>query len=114
MLSLINFKICDTRANDTKLVSTLSSNQNCGAATSLRCHPGQRHLCVVGFQSGDVAFWDLRKGDAPAATLSAHCGPVWSVRFHSVYPNNMFTASNDGCLIHWDTSDAQRTAEMLE
>ena len=33
--------------------------------------------------------------------------PVWDVKFHPRYPNNLFTCSQDGSLWHWDATGAQ-------
>lgn len=33
--------------------------------------------------------------------------PVWDVKFHPRYPNNLFTCSQDSSLWHWDATGAQ-------
>ena len=35
------------------------------------------------------------------------CFTVWEVRFHPTSPNNLFTCSDDGTVLHWDATKGQ-------
>lgn len=79
-----------------------------GALTSLNCCPSLNHLIACGYQQGSIAFWDIRHPKIPAALIDAHKGPVWQVKFHPVYPDRLFTCSNDGELWICDASKLRR------
>lgn len=77
------------------------SNEQVGI-TCLTKHPTQSHVLCTGSEDGMLAFWDLRKEKHPVTLLSAHSGPVSEVQFHAQQPENIFSCSQSGEMLHWN------------
>ncbi|XP_029652632.1 nucleoporin Nup43-like [Octopus sinensis] len=106
-------KIFDLRANPSETPQTLFLS---GEQVSLMCaakHPSQQHLVATGTVDGSLCLWDLRQKTNPVTLLGGHTGPLWEVKFHSAYPNHLFTCSEDGSLWHWDNSTAASSFPYL-
>ncbi|KAK7906815.1 hypothetical protein WMY93_015427 [Mugilogobius chulae] len=65
---------------------------------------------------GQLKLWDLRQqgnspsqilslsGNTPFSLMEAHSAEMWEVHFHPTNPDHLFTCSEDGSLLHWETS----------
>lgn len=77
-----------------------------GKKVALHCvdrHPTQPHLVAAGGEDGTLSMWDLRKEHLPVTLFDSHESHVWEVKFHPTNPNNLFTCSDDGSVLHWQT-----------
>ncbi|XP_071819443.1 nucleoporin Nup43-like isoform X2 [Apostichopus japonicus] len=77
-----------------------------GKKVALHCvdrHPVQPHLVAAGGEDGTLTMWDLRKEHLPVTLFDSHESHVWEVKFHPTNPNNLFTCSDDGSVLHWQT-----------
>lgn len=81
-------------------VLTLSGNA-C-PLLSVDKHPNQPHILVTGHGDGVIGIWDVRQEKAPVTLIDAHQAEVWQVKFHPLYPDNLFTCSQDGSCWFWD------------
>lgn len=61
-----------------------------------------------------IMFHDLRAAPYPVLINSSlHQGHIWQVQFHYTQPELVFSASDDGCLLMWDTTSAfEATAKL--
>ncbi|XP_054768862.2 nucleoporin Nup43-like [Lytechinus pictus] len=78
-----------------------------GEKVPLHCvdrHPTQPHLVATGGQNGILNIWDMRKEQLPVTLFEVHQSHVWDVKFHPTNPNNLFTCSDDGTVLHWDAT----------
>lgn len=97
-------KLWDLRNHDNQPSRILTVSDDCLPMHCLDRHPQQPHLVAVGRADGSVCFWDLRSDRRALEVIQAHSSDVWDVKFHSSYPNNLFTCSQDGSLWHWNAS----------
>ncbi|XP_056284969.1 nucleoporin Nup43 [Pseudoliparis swirei] len=67
-------------------------------------HPNQQHIVATGGQDGMLCVWDVRQGSTPFSLMEAHSAEMWEVHFHPTNPDHLFTCSEDGSLLHWETS----------
>ncbi|XP_072021961.1 nucleoporin Nup43-like isoform X1 [Amphiura filiformis] len=84
-----------------------------GEKVPLHCvdrHPTQPHLVAAGSQGGLLNVWDLRKEKFPVTLFDGHQGHIWEVKFHPGNPDNLFTCSEDGMVLHWDGTGGQTAA----
>jgi len=93
-----------TKDRDDPASTCVLSNEQVGI-TCLAKHPTQSHVLVTGSEDGMLAFWDLRKEKHPVTLLSAHSGPVSEVQFHAQQPENIFSCSQNGEVLHWNGSN---------
>jgi len=108
-----HLQIWDLRQDSPSFLQLPSGIQDSGAVTAIRSHPSQRHILVAGYQSGNLAFWDLRNTSLSltASAQNIHGGPVWELAFHPIYPSHLYSAASDGLLLHWDASSIRMTGE---
>lgn len=83
-------------------VKTLTLSGNACPLLSLDKHPNQPHILVTGHGDGVIGIWDIRQDKAPVTLIDAHEAEVWQVRFHPLYPDNLFTCSQDGSCWFWN------------
>jgi len=93
-----------TRGDQEPASTCVLSNEQVGI-TCLAKHPTQSHVLCTGSEDGMLAFWDLRKEKHPVTLLSAHSGPVSEVQFHAQQPENIFSCSQNGEVLHWNGSN---------
>ena len=108
-------KIWDSRnfANkEPQKVLTLSGNA-C-PLLSVDKHPNQPHIVVTGHGDGVIGMWDTRQEKAPVTLIDAHSSEVWQVKFHPMYPDNLFTCSEDGSCWFWDGSSMISGADHIK
>jgi len=98
-------KIWDLRTKDQDPTSTCVLSSEQVGITCLARHPTQSHVLCTGSEDGMLAFWDLRKERHPVTLLSAHSGPVSEVQFHAQQPENIFSCSQNGEVLHWNGSN---------
>ncbi|XP_037099978.1 nucleoporin Nup43 [Syngnathus acus] len=78
-----------------------------GDLVPLHCvdtHPNQQHIVATGGQNGMLYVWDVRQSNTPLSLMEAHSAEMWEVHFHPMNPDHLFTCSEDGSLLHWETS----------
>lgn len=84
-----------------------------GDRVPLHCvdrHPNQQHIVATGGQDGMLCVWDVRQGKTPFSLMEAHSAEMWEVHFHPTNPDHLFTCSEDGSLLHWETSHSDITS----
>lgn len=94
-------KIWDLRTSEGPASTCVLSSEQVGI-TTLTKHPTQSHVICTGSEDGMLAFWDLRKEKHPVTLLAAHSGPVSEVQFHHQQPENVFSCSQNGEVLHWN------------
>ncbi|XP_057208906.1 nucleoporin Nup43 [Triplophysa rosa] len=77
-------------------------------------HPNQQHIVATGGQDGMLGIWDVRQGNTPLSLTEAHSAEIWEVHFHPSNPNHLFTCSEDGSLLHWETTSASDMSSLLQ
>lgn len=105
-------------------------------------HPNQQHIVATGGQDGMLCVWDVRQGNTPFSLMEAHTAEskvgllwedvlklkfkrcfirmslvfltVWEVHFHPTNPDHLFTCSEDGSLLHWETSSHSDMPSFLQ
>jgi len=109
-------KIWDTRklAKDNKPSKTLTLSGNACPLLSVDKHPNQPHIVVTGHGDGVIGIWDTRQEKAPVTLIDAHSAEVWQVKFHPMYPDNLFTCSEDGSCWFWDGSSMISGANQVK
>ncbi|CAL9691811.1 unnamed protein product [Knipowitschia caucasica] len=102
--SIGQLKLWDLRQQGSSPSQILSLS---GDRVPLHCvgrHPNQQHIVATGGQDGMLCVWDVRQGSAPFSLMEAHSAEMWEVHFHPTNPDHLFTCSEDGSLLHWETS----------
>uniref|UniRef100_A0A674P233 Nucleoporin 43 n=1 Tax=Takifugu rubripes TaxID=31033 RepID=A0A674P233_TAKRU len=102
--SIGQLKMWDFRQQSSSPAQILSLS---GDRVPLHCvdrHPNQQHIVATGGQDGMLCVWDMRQGSAPFSLMEAHSAEMWEVHFHPSNPDHLFTCSEDGSLLHWETS----------
>lgn len=98
-------KIWDTRnLTSEKPQKVLTLSGNACPLLSVDKHPNQPHIVVTGHGDGVIGIWDTRQEKSPVTLIDAHSAEVWQVKFHTMYPDNLFTCSEDGSCWFWDGS----------
>lgn len=88
-----------------------------GDRVPLHCvdrHPNQQHIVATGGQDGMLCVWDVRQGNSPFSLMEAHSAEMWEVHFHPTNPDHLFTCSEDGSLLHWETSSHSEMPSFLQ
>uniref|UniRef100_A0A3Q3WXP4 Uncharacterized protein n=1 Tax=Mola mola TaxID=94237 RepID=A0A3Q3WXP4_MOLML len=112
--SIGQLKIWDFRQQNNSPSQILSL---CGDRVPLHCvdrHPNQQHIVATGGQDGMLCVWDVRQGNAPFSLMEAHSAEMWEVHFHPTNPDHLFTCSEDGSLLHWETSSHSDMPSFLQ
>lgn len=108
-------KLWDTRQiNSEKAQKVLTLSGNACPLLSVDEHPNQPHIVVTGHGDGVVGIWDTRQEKAPVTLIDAHEAEVWQVKFHSMYPDNLFTCSEDGSCWFWEGSSMISGAAQIK
>ena len=95
-------KVWDIRQPSTQAQKILTLSGNACPLLSIDKHPNQPHILVTGHGDGVIGIWDIRQEKAPVTLIDAHESEVWQVKFHPIYPDNLFTCSEDGSCWFWD------------
>jgi len=111
--SIGQLKAWDLRQSGSKAMKTMLPSGEKVALESVDRHPYQPYLVVTGSSDGVVGVWDLRHERYPVAMIDAHDSEVWEVKFHSLYPDNMFTCSEDGSAWYWDGTSISTASSTI-
>jgi len=106
-------KIWDSQILDNP-VKTLTLSGNACPLLSLDKHPNQPHILVTGHGDGVIGIWDIRQEKAPVTLINAHESEVWQVRFHPLYPDNLFSSSEDGSCWFWNGASMMLGATSMK
>ncbi|KAJ3606609.1 hypothetical protein NHX12_026130 [Muraenolepis orangiensis] len=112
--SIGQIKIWDFRQQSNTPAQILSQT---GDRVPLHCvarHPNQQHIVATGGQDGMLCIWDARQGNAPTSLMEAHTAEMWEVHFHPTNPDHLFTCSEDGSLLHWETTSGSEMPTFLQ
>ncbi|XP_065124920.1 nucleoporin Nup43 [Paramisgurnus dabryanus] len=112
--SIGQLKMWDFRQHNDNPAQILSMT---GDRVPLNCvdkHPNQQHIVATGGQNGMLCIWDVRQGGIPFSITEAHSAEMWEVHFHPTNPNHLFTCSEDGSLLHWETTSASDMSSLLQ
>uniref|UniRef100_A0A3Q2WPI0 Nucleoporin 43 n=1 Tax=Haplochromis burtoni TaxID=8153 RepID=A0A3Q2WPI0_HAPBU len=112
--SIGQLKLWDFRQQSNSPSQILSLS---GDRVPLHCvdrHPNQQHIVATGGQDGMLCVWDVRQGNTPFSLMEAHTAEMWEVHFHPTNPDHLFTCSEDGSLLHWETSSHSDMPSFLQ
>uniref|UniRef100_A0A3P9JJ22 Nucleoporin 43 n=1 Tax=Oryzias latipes TaxID=8090 RepID=A0A3P9JJ22_ORYLA len=112
--SIGQLKLWDLRQQSSSPSQILSLS---GDRAPLHCvdrHPNQQHIVATGGQDGMLCVWDVRQGGTPISLMEAHSAEMWEVRFHPTNPDHLFTCSEDGSLLHWETASHSEMPSFLQ
>ncbi|XP_077408006.1 nucleoporin Nup43 isoform X2 [Vanacampus margaritifer] len=112
--SIGQLKIWDLRQQSDTPSQILSLS---GDRVPLHCvdrHPNQQHIVATGGQDGMLCVWDVRQSNTPFSLVEAHSAEMWEVHFHPANPDHLFTCSEDGSLLHWETSSPADMPSFLQ
>jgi WD40 repeat protein len=88
-------------------VVSMHSEKEQGVVYDIAVHPSHNYSVVATTDDGSVVVWDVRHPVFPQSITAVHrpeAPEVWQVRFNPVRPDHLFTAGEDGGLVHWDTT----------
>ncbi|KAM9798258.1 nucleoporin Nup43 [Neosynchiropus ocellatus] len=102
--SIGQLKIWDLRQERSSPSQILSQSGDRVPQHCVARHPNQQHIVATGRQDGMLCVWDVRQGTNPLSLMEAHSAEIWEVHFHPTNPDHLFTCSEDGSLLHWETS----------
>ena len=74
---------------------------------SVCAHPEQSYILITGDEAGYLLGWDIRKGTAPVfcstppTSPSSLFAPQWSVQFHHLRPDVVFSCDEGGRTHLW-------------
>lgn len=88
-----------------------------GDRVPLHCvarHPNQQHIVATGGQDGMLCIWDVRQGKTPFSLMEAHSAEMWEIHFHPTNPDHLFSCSQDGSLLHWETASHSDMPSFLQ
>ena len=106
-------KLWDLRSPSIHPMLVLCPNvlmNNLAGATSLAQYPSQSHILFVGYQSGCIDLWDIRRGSGsqPAANLVGEGGgAIGEIEFHRTNEDHFFSCNQLGTVSHWFPSDEE-------
>ncbi|CAG7837024.1 unnamed protein product [Allacma fusca] len=114
-------KLWDLRSSSNQPVVVLCPNvllNNLAGAVSIAQYPSQSHVLFVGYQSGCMDLWDIRRGTGcqPAANLVSEAstgGAIGEIQFHRINEDHFFTCNQLGSISHWFPSEDD-DVEMLQ
>lgn len=135
--------LCIFILSETHLYLFVFFSTRSGDRAPLHCvdrHPNQQHIVATGGQDGMLCVWDVRQGGTPISLMEAHSAEsqipslfhfkhisgsvsltflwisssVWEVRFHPTNPDHLFTCSEDGSLLHWETASHSEMPTFLQ
>ncbi|XP_056150861.1 nucleoporin Nup43 [Lampris incognitus] len=112
--SIGQLKLWDFRQQSNTPSQIFSSS---GERVPLHCvatHPNQQHVVVTGGQDGMLSVWDVRQGSTLFSVMEAHSAEMWEVHFHPTNPDHLFTCSEDGSLLHWESSSHSDLSSFLQ
>ncbi|XP_034018541.1 LOW QUALITY PROTEIN: nucleoporin Nup43 [Thalassophryne amazonica] len=112
--SIGQIKLWDFRQQSSSPSQILSPS---GHRVPLYCvdrHPNQQHIVATGGQDGVLSVWDVRQGSAPISLMETHSAEMWEVHFHPTNPDHLFTCSEDGSLLHWETASHSDMPSFLQ
>nr|XP_057912868.1 nucleoporin Nup43 [Doryrhamphus excisus] len=112
--SIGQLKMWDLRQQGNTPSNTLSLSCNRVPLYCVDRHPNQQHIVATGGQDGMLCVWDVRQGDTPFSLTEAHSAEMWEVHFHPTNPDHLFTCSEDGSLLHWETSSPSDIPSFLQ
>jgi len=108
-------KLWDIRSQElTKPEKVMTLSGNTCPLLSVDKHPNQPHILVTGHGDGVIGIWDIRQEKSPVTLIDAHDSEVWQVRFHPLYPDNLFTCSQDGSCWFWDGTSMLSGANIIK
>ena len=119
------YQVWDRRTSNEVPVKVLKATQGAGnidrRVWSLDVNPARPWLLLSSLSgpSNDlqpsISFHDLRASTLPVVSNnSLHQGHIWQVQFHQAEPDYVLSASDDGCLIIWDTTSAFESTSTLK
>uniref|UniRef100_A0A3B3DY37 Nucleoporin 43 n=1 Tax=Oryzias melastigma TaxID=30732 RepID=A0A3B3DY37_ORYME len=112
--SIGQLKLWDLRQQTSSPSQILSLS---GDRAPLHCvdrHPNQQHIVATGGQDGMLCVWDVRQGGTPISLMEAHSAEMWEIHFHPTNPDHLFTCSEDGSLLHWETASHSEMPSFLQ
>lgn len=102
--SIGQMRVYDLRQTSDDPVRTYSMSSEQTPLQSIARHPTQHHIIATGSYNGLLSIWDLRLGKYPVTLLESHSAAIWEVKFHPDNPVHLFTCSEDGSVMHWNSS----------
>ncbi|XP_054910257.1 nucleoporin Nup43 [Poeciliopsis prolifica] len=112
--SIGQLKLWDLRQQGNSPSQILSLSRDRVPLYCVDRHPNQQHIVATGGQDGMLCVWDVRQGNMPFSLMEAHSAEMWEVHFHPTNPDHLFTCSEDGSLLHWETSSPSEMPSFLQ
>ncbi|XP_014897229.1 nucleoporin Nup43 [Poecilia latipinna] len=112
--SIGQLKLWDLRQQSNSPSQILSLSRDRVPLYCVDRHPNQQHIVATGGQDGMLCVWDVRQGNMPFSLMEAHSAEMWEVHFHPTNPDHLFTCSEDGSLLHWETSSPSEMPSFLQ
>eukprot|EP00056_Hartaetosiga_gracilis_P006633 m.98431 g.98431 ORF g.98431 m.98431 type:complete len:268 (+) comp12519_c1_seq2:440-1243(+) len=78
---------------------------------AIGAHTLDGNIVCSGDDEGLVVFYDRRQPSLPLAQIQPHTAPVWDISFSKENPHILFTAGEDGQVLHWNTNVTQATTK---
>lgn len=88
-------------------VVSMHSEQKQSVIHDIAVHPSHNYSVAATDDDGSLVMWDVRHPIFPQSITAVHrpeAPEVWQVGFNPTRPDHLFTAGEDGCLVHWDTA----------
>ena len=81
--------------------------------TCLDVKPDQPDVVACGMENGEVYMWDLRNVSSPVSYFEGHERSLWDIKFHPSNCALLYTASENGELWQWGSSQSKSTTDFL-
>eukprot|EP00054_Salpingoeca_dolichothecata_P014505 m.82084 g.82084 ORF g.82084 m.82084 type:complete len:355 (+) comp21027_c0_seq1:78-1142(+) len=85
----------------------LAGDEGIQSLQAVAVHPSQPNTVATGGSDGVLSVWDIKQPRFPVAITQAHSAELWEIKFHPRFQDHMFTCSEDGQLLHWDTNPSR-------
>eukprot|EP00729_Bicosta_minor_P000748 gene748-4490_t len=71
-------------------------------------------MIACGTNTGAVQIWDSKKLKYPEKYVEPHTAEVWAVKYHPTLASHMFSASENGQLLHWFTEEGYADPTVVD
>eukprot|EP00055_Hartaetosiga_balthica_P013629 m.70840 g.70840 ORF g.70840 m.70840 type:complete len:342 (-) comp8325_c0_seq2:3334-4359(-) len=97
----------DSKKSVTVMQNNVCEDGSLQVLNGVAAHSLDGNVVASGDDEGLLVFWDKRQPSLPLAQIQPHTAPVWDVKFSQESPHVLFSAAEDGQLLHWNANPSQ-------
>jgi len=109
--SMAQLQLWDVREKGVVNTFRFENSADDGALQELHsvCVHEQGNKVATGDNCGVLNIWDMRMAatelvEFPESSVQCHTSELWNIQFHPIHTDHVFTASEDGKLLWWNTN----------